>query len=202
MCDIVSDMLPGTDGHAILTLENPATGETYGLLARASDSGGELLRLRWTAAPGAAVGEHVHPHQEESFAVTAGVLTVAVDGVRTEHAAGATVTVPAGQRHLFANRGPVPVAATLELRPALRMEEVFESLAGMARDGRVRRGGLPRNPLLLAVFAHEFRNEIRGARPPAAVQRLLLPALARLGRARGYRAHPPEYRAAVAGRRG
>ena len=87
------------------------------------------------------------------------------------------------------------MVAVLEVRPALRMEQVFESLAGFAREGLARPGGLPRNPLRLAVFAWHFRREIRGARPPGWVQAIALPPLAALGGLLGYRAHRPEYRA-------
>jgi quercetin dioxygenase-like cupin family protein len=171
-------------------LENVATKETYTFLARAADTGGELLRLRWSAQAGGRVGEHVHPFQEERFDVVTGVLTVSIDGRDGECGSGDTVAIPPGTRHSFANPTSEPVTAILEIRPALRMEEVFEALAGFAREGRARPGGLPRNPLLLGVFAHEFRDEIRGVRPPYAVQRVLLPVLAAVGRRCGYRAHP------------
>jgi quercetin dioxygenase-like cupin family protein len=183
----------------MLSIENPATGETYTFLQRARDSDGEVLRLRWSAQAGGQVGEHVHPLQEERFEVQSGRLTVSADGAVTTCPAGESVAVPPGVRHYFANRGDEPVVAILELRPALRMEEVFESLAGFAQEGRARPSGLPRNLLLLAVFAQEFRHEIRGARPPAAVQRIMLPPLAGIGRALGYRAHEPEWSATAGG---
>ena len=188
-------MVSDNGGLGAPTLPNPATGETYTFLARARETGGEVLRLRWTAAPGGRVAEHVHPLQEERFEVTEGVLTVGVDGEERRCGAGQAVAVPAGRRHWFANRDEGPVGALLEVRPALRMEEVFESLAGFAGEGLARPGGLPRNPLLLAVFAWHFRHEIRGARPPAWIQAIVLPPLAALGRLLGYRAHRPEYRA-------
>ena len=191
----MSDFVSGA-----LTLDNPATQETYTFLQRARDTGGELLRLRWSAAPGAVVGEHVHPAQEERFEVTEGVLTVSLEGTERQRTAGQSIVIPPGTRHLFANRGRAPVSAILELRPALRMEEVFESLAGFAREGAAGTGGLPRNPLQLGVFAWEFRREIRGARPPRAVQAVLLPPLAALGRMLGFRPHRDEYRADAAGR--
>jgi quercetin dioxygenase-like cupin family protein len=186
--------------HAqMLTLDNVATGETYMFLQRARDTNGDVLRLRWSAQPGGQVGEHIHPAQEERFTVIAGELTVSIEGKVTVCTAGETVAVPAGVRHSFANRGTVPVEATLEIRPALRMEQVFESLAGYSRDGKAGAGGLPRNPLLLGVFAHEYAGEIRGPKPPYPVQRLLLPLLAAIGRRFGYRAHKPEYAVEVAG---
>jgi quercetin dioxygenase-like cupin family protein len=183
----------------LLTIDNLATGETYTFLQRARDTSGEVLRLRWSAEPAGQVGEHIHPMQEERFTVIAGELTVSIERKLTICPAGETVAVPAGVRHSFANRGTVPVEATLEIRPALRMEQVFESLAGYSREGKARAGGLPRNPLLLAVFAHEYAAEIRGPKPPYPVQRLLLPLLAAIGRLLGYRAHKPEYAVTAAG---
>jgi quercetin dioxygenase-like cupin family protein len=177
----------------MLSINNIATGETYTFLERARDTEGEVLRLRWSAQAGGGVGEHVHPMQEERFEVQTGRLTFSVNGEITTCPAGESVAVPSGVRHYFANREREPVVAILELRPALRMEEVFESLAGFAREGKARASGLPRNPLLLAVFAQEFRREIRGARPPAPVQRIVLPPLAALGRVLGFRAHRPEW---------
>jgi quercetin dioxygenase-like cupin family protein len=181
------------------TLENLETKETYTFLERARDTGGQVLRLRWTAQPGGEVGEHIHPLQEERFEVTAGVLTVSLEGDEIRCPKGQVVAVPAGKRHFFANREKEPVTAILELRPALRMEQVFESLAGFAREGRTRAGGLPRHPLQLAVFAWEFRREIRGPHPPQPVQAVILPPLAAVARVLGYRAHRPEYGIDLAG---
>jgi hypothetical protein len=44
------------------------------------------------------------------------------------------------------------------------------------------------NPLQTAVIAHEFAAEVRLARPPLLVQKIVLGALAALGRRLGYRA--------------
>jgi quercetin dioxygenase-like cupin family protein len=192
--DIVSDIVSPTPCEPI-EIENVATKETYAFLDRAADTAGEVLRLRWSGRAGGRVGEHIHPLQEERFEVVDGVLTVSIEGRGLTCAKGEAITVPPGKRHSFANRTSAPVTAILEIRPALRMEEVFESLAAFAREGRAGPDGLPRNPLLLGVFAHEFKDEIRGVRPPYALQRALLPALAALGRWRGHRAHRPEYRA-------
>jgi hypothetical protein len=49
------------------------------------------------------------------------------------------------------------------------------------------------NPLQLAVIGREFAEEGRATRPPAAVQRIVLPPLAVLGRLLGYRGTYPQY---------
>jgi quercetin dioxygenase-like cupin family protein len=186
-------------GREPSTLLNEATGETYTFLQRAQDTNGTLLQLRWSARPGGRVGEHIHPLQEERFEVVEGQLTLAMRGQETVCHPGEAIAVPPGIRHYFVNRGSGPVTAILELRPALRMEHVFETLAGLAREGKARGDGLPRNPLQLAAFAAEFADEIRGASPPHAVQRLIIRPLAALARLLGFRGHYARHRAELAG---
>ncbi|MDP8942712.1 MAG: hypothetical protein M3N16_01105 [Actinomycetota bacterium] len=82
--------------------------------------------------------------------------------------------------------------ARFEFRPALRQEVLAETFAGLARDGRVSRRGLP-NLLQLAVIAREFEQEGYGTRPPLAVQCAVLGPLAAIGPRRGYRAWYPRY---------
>ena len=67
----------------------------------------------------------------------------------------------------------------------------FETLAGLACDGKTNRAGVPRNPLQLALILREFEEEIYFVRPPLAVQRVILGALAFIGRQLGYRAEYP-----------
>ena len=59
---------------------------------------------------------------------------------------------------------------------------------GLARDGKTNRAGAPKNPLQLALILREFEEEIYFVRPPLAVQRVILGALAFIGRLLGYRA--------------
>ena len=179
-------------GESIIDVPNIATGETYGFLATGAGER-DVLRLRWSARPGARVAEHIHPRAEERFEVIEGSLLVVVGRDRRTVPAGESATVPPGRRHWFANETDAPVVAQLEVRPGLRMREVFEMLAGMARDGHAGKGGLPRNPLRLAAFAWEFREEIRGPRPPWPVQRAALPPAAALARRVGIRGWDERY---------
>ena len=83
------------------------------------------------------------------------------------------------------------VHALVDFRPALRTETAFESLAGLARDGKTYKAGVPKNPLRLALILREYEDEIHLTRPPLAVQRVVFGALARVGRLLGYRAEYP-----------
>ncbi len=91
----------------------------------------------------------------------------------------------------MAKSGDDEVHVLVDFRPALRTETAFETLAGLARDGKPNRAGAPKNPLRLALILREFEEEIYFVRPPLAVQRVILGALARVARLLGYRAEYP-----------
>ena len=101
------------------------------------------------------------------------------------------IVVSAGSPHAAWNAGDDEVHALVDFEPALRTERAFETLAGLTRDGKTNRAGVPRNPLQLALILREFEEEIYFVRPPLAVQRVILGALAFIGRLLGYRAEYP-----------
>ncbi len=51
---------------------NPATGESVQFTATPQDAGDDVVRFNWRSMPGGSITEHVHPHQEERFAITRG----------------------------------------------------------------------------------------------------------------------------------
>src|SRR3954468_1752186 len=53
----------------------------------------------------------------------------------------------------------------VQVRPALAMEELFETTVALAEDGRTTAKGMPR-PLDLALFVREFQREVRAPFPP------------------------------------
>ena len=166
-------------------IENPATGERVTFEETATESGGERLRFEMVFAPqGFVAQEHLHPSQEERHEVVSGTLGVVIDGSERLLGPGDSLVVPAGIPHRLVEHGTVH--ARFELRPALRQEVLLETFAGLARDGRLGRRGLP-SLLQLAVIAREFAPEGRAVKPPAAIQRALLAPLAAIGRRRGYR---------------
>lgn len=176
-------------------LEHPVTGERLVWRKVARDTAGELLQADLYAAPGGFVAaEHVHPLQEERFEVLAGVLRLRLDGKEKTMRTGEVEVVPAGRPHVWWNGGPGELHVLVELRPALRTEIFFETFFGWARDGKTNRKGLP-NPLRLAVLMDGYQDEVRLARPPFAIQRVLFGPLSMLGHLLGYRASYPRYSA-------
>src|SRR3712207_5380162 len=169
-------------------LVNPVTGLRTVFRKTARDTGGELLQVDWIGEPGWTTGpDHVHPYQEERFEVLSGRLGLRVGGVERVLGAGEVVVAPAGSAHAARNAGDEEVRVLVDFRPALRTERAFETLAALARDGKTNKAGAPKNPLRLALVLREFEEEIYFVRPPLAVQRVILGALAFIWRLLGYR---------------
>jgi mannose-6-phosphate isomerase-like protein (cupin superfamily) len=163
--------------------------EQIEFLATAASTGGELVKCRVRVAPARpARPEHSHPRLEERFFVEQGVLGYILGTERLEANAGDSVIVPPATNHTFWNGGPDQLIVVSETRPALRFEDFVETIHVLIRDGRLRAGGKRPNPLLIAVVATAYRDEWRLSRL-SPLARLLLPAMAFLGRRVGYRSH-------------
>jgi quercetin dioxygenase-like cupin family protein len=173
-------------------LLNPVTGLRTVFRKTAAETSGELLQVDWIGEPSWTTGpDHIHPRQEERFEVLSGRLGLRADGIERVHGAGDVIVVSAGSPHAAWNAGDDEVHVLVDFRPALRTETAFETLAGLARDGKTARAGVPKNPLQLALILREFEKEIYFVRPPLAIQRVILGALAFVGRLLGYRAEYP-----------
>jgi cupin domain len=98
---------------------------------------------------------------------------------------GEVVTVPPRIPHDFANVGDENALVRVEIRPALKMEQLFETAVALAEEGRTMMSGIPR-PLDLALFTREFEDEVQRAFPPRWFQRLALAPLGWPARHRGY----------------
>ena len=163
---------------------NPTSGERIEIVTSGAETGGELLVFELELPPGAQVpARHVHPEQTERFTVLSGRMRFEVGRDRRVVAAGPgeTVEVPPGTPHWFGNVGAEAARARVEVRPALRLAELFEASESMAPPRRVLGVAVP--PLRdFAVFMLEFRREIAApGLPPPLVNALLAP-LAWLGR--------------------
>jgi hypothetical protein len=71
----------------------------------------------------------------------------------------------------------------VRVTPALEMERLFETAVGLAHQGRVTKKGMPQ-PLDLALFVREFKDEVRGPGSPGWIQRATLAPLALIARRR------------------
>ena len=169
-------------------LDNKISGERITFRKTRADTNGDLLAIDLELAPdGHVPGAHVHPNQEERFEVLSGVMKVK-RGLRTVVAhQGDVVVVPPGTVHRFSNGGSELARVRVEVRPALRMEELFETTVALAREGRTDKRGMP-HPLDLALFMSAFEAEVRAPLAPVGVMRALIAPLSWLARRRGLEA--------------
>jgi mannose-6-phosphate isomerase-like protein (cupin superfamily) len=179
---------PGT------VMESPQTRERLVIRSTAESSHGDLFQAELTAQrSNYVVRSHLHPTQEERFVVLEGTYGYKI-GERTGMAQpGETVVCPIGVPHSQWNAGPGVMRIYYEHRPALESAELFfETYFGLSRDGKLRPSGDMRL-LQAAVLLTAVRDFVRIERPPLVVQSLAFPALAAIGRARGYRARYARY---------
>ena len=178
-------------------LVNPASGERITFLHTSAETAGERVTIHLELPPGARVpgGLHIHPLQEERFQVVRGTMRFKMRRRRVVAGPGEVVLVPPRLPHDFANAGKETALVRVDIVPALKMEQLFETAVALAEDGRTMMHGIPR-PLDLALFTREFEQEVQKAFPPRWVQRLVLAPLAWVAKRRGYdaryRATPPQ----------
>ena len=172
---------------AFRQLSNPATGESIQFTATPQDDGEDVIQFNWRSLPGGAITEHVHPHQEERFMISAGEAHFTLAGEPRVVGPGETLVVPAGVPHSQSNAGSIAVEGVVELRPAVHTKEMFEAFAGLASEGRTTARGAPKHPLQLGATLWYFRHESRASSPPTWAQNLILPPLAGLARLFGVR---------------
>jgi len=72
-----------------------------------------------------------------------------------------------------------------EFRPALHIDEFFETFFALSRDGKLNDKGIP-NLLHGSVIMLNHKNEIRVTKPPWLLQYLTYIVLAPIGRLLGY----------------
>jgi quercetin dioxygenase-like cupin family protein len=166
-------------------LHNPVTGQRL-IFRRITP---ELVEVESVYRPGAPdAPEHYHPHQEERFEVLSGRVRVGLPAGPRELGPGDRLTIPPGTPHTFGGLEEEDARLNWQTLPALKTAAFFETVWGLAEDGKVNSKGMP-NPLQLAVIAREYDQEFRLTKPPRAIQRLLFTPLAALGRLAGYKGH-------------
>ena len=73
-----------------------------------NDAGEEYCEKKITVNPGRILSLQSHEHRRETWMVVRGVLTILLDGVRTDLHAGEKIHVPQGSIHCMANLGKAP----------------------------------------------------------------------------------------------
>jgi quercetin dioxygenase-like cupin family protein len=157
---------------------NPVSGEYIVIRASRAQTGGRLLAFDLFLPPrGHVPARHAHPTQEERFTVVHGVLRFRVDGRTIVAAAGETVRIPPRTAHWFGNPGPLVAHALVEVRPALRMEELLEASTRLGRSRGFARWHVPALTPLVRLLL-EFQSELAVPWVPPALLRVVLRSLA------------------------
>ena len=171
--------------------ENPVSGQRLIFRKTARDTAGELLEVEsvYTKPTPSRPPAHFHPRQEERFEVLSGNLIANVDGEERALAKVELLVIPPGTPHaMWAEESGTRV--NWQTLPALNTEAFFETLWGLAKDGKTNEKGVP-NLLRVALIAREYEAEFRLASPPWVVQRVLFGLLAPVGRLRRYETRYP-----------
>jgi mannose-6-phosphate isomerase-like protein (cupin superfamily) len=146
---------------------------------------GDVLHIEVWVDPGGGVPPHVHPAMEERFTVVEGRPELLAGRRWTAAGPGEVVVVPPGTRHAFRNRGDAVVHMRTEATPASTLEAFLTEVAALSQAGKISPRGLPTSPraaIEAVAVAHRHRDMVvlGFPFPPAPVQRLLFPRLARL----------------------
>jgi hypothetical protein len=147
--------------------------------------GANLWVYTWLG-DGGHLPEHFHPSTEERWEALDGTARLKLAGVWRDLApADGPVLVAPNVRHELANRSGREVSLRTEVIPGGRLDELLTESAWGAREGLYNARNLPtsvRGAVWVAALAQRFRDETVMCSPPPAVQRLVLPLVARFAR--------------------
>jgi quercetin dioxygenase-like cupin family protein len=150
----------------------------------AEDTDGELLQFDFYLPKGQESAEpHLHPKQDERFEVVSGKVRGKVGGEERTAAPGESGEMPAGVPHFWWNDGDEEAHLLVEVRPALRTEQFYETMERLS----VGEKGIP-SKLHAAVVMREYKDEFRIAMFDGPVKGTLIVLMAAIGRMKGYKA--------------
>ena len=180
--------------HAGKVISNTAMAGTIKFIKTGADTGGQLLEMEATYNTAVdSVPEHYHPYQDEHIEVLAGMVSVHIKGQERTYVAGESFDFPRNVPHGFLGAAGCAEARVLwQLRPALDSETFFETVYGLAADGKMKDTGFS-NLFQLAVIVRAFNDELHLTKPSHIVQKVVFGILAPIGRLLGYQARYEEY---------
>ena len=179
--------------HKSKIVRNPVTGMDIKFIQTAADTGGELLEMestynRKTKEP----PPHYHPYQAEEFTIVEGELHTRIDGVLRIYKKGEGFHVPARTVHSMWRGSNGKTIVNWKTRPAMHSENFFETIAGLANDGKTSRKGRP-GLLQSALIVSHFSSVFRLTNPPVIVQKVLFGVLSIVARIFRYKAIYKKY---------
>jgi quercetin dioxygenase-like cupin family protein len=147
-----------------------------------------VLHVECWVDPGGGVTPHIHPAMEERFEVLEGRPSFLSGRSWAQAGAGETVVVPPGTRHAYRNETDETVHMICHATPPSTLQAFLEEAAALSRAGMITRHGLPKGLRAFAegaALAQRHRDMVVllfPPLPPPAVQRVVLPLVARFAR--------------------
>jgi len=160
---------------------------------RTVEDGRDTLLVETWVDSGGGVTPHIHPAMEERFEVLEGRVSFLSGKEWVTKGPGESALVPAGVRHAYRNESDTEAHMVCHATPPSTLQEFLEDASAMSRAGLITRQGLPKGPGALvraAVLVESYRDMavlLFPPLPPPAIQRVVMPPLAKLGRRRGIR---------------
>jgi quercetin dioxygenase-like cupin family protein len=168
------------------TISNARTGQKMIFLKTGKETNGELLEIECFSPPSnSKEPEHVHPRQVNNFRMISGSCVFSVNGREEIIEAGRSISIPPNTKHRFWNSGPAEAHYIQEFRPALHIDEFFETFFALSRDGKLNDKGIP-NLFHGSLIMLRHKDEIRVIDPPWPLQIMTYWTLAPFGRIMGY----------------
>jgi quercetin dioxygenase-like cupin family protein len=108
-------------------------GDSYRFLVTGEETGGAYFAMEAHVPPGGGPPPHIHRHEDETFYVIEGEVTIRLGDATVTADVGDFVNVPRGTVHGFRNEGPDTARMILTFTPA-GMERFFEETLERATD--------------------------------------------------------------------
>lgn len=190
--------------RAGFVIENPLTQSRTVVIESDAETGGRGWLLETTCVPkaGPDIAEHLHLTWTETFEIIKGTAHYKLDGVQRTAQTGESFVVKPRQLHVHpwnAGEGELVYRQRDDFGRSTpeAVQEVlgaFATVAALARQGKVDRRGLPKNPLQMAATLRTLtRHGGYDAALPVPVQDFIAATLGRLAEALGYRGVDPEH---------
>jgi mannose-6-phosphate isomerase-like protein (cupin superfamily) len=94
---------------------------------------------------------HRHPRQDEHFEIVSGTMSFLVEDELHEVGPDGSIDIPRNTFHTVWNNGTERARFIWRTTPALKTEDMYVTLWGLADEGRMGRHGQPRPPFLQSV---------------------------------------------------
>lgn len=133
------------------TIYNPVQKDTVTFLKTGEETNGEYTLVEVTLADRGGVGLHYHKTYSEKFTAIEGEVQIQLDKKVLTLTNNQSAVAEPNVVHLFRNRSGKPCRFLVELRPASRgFEQSLQIGYGLARDGKCKANGFPKDKLALA----------------------------------------------------